>query len=220
MRSGLVRTLRRARRGVTGAGPAGSAAPLPFRIRRSGDLQTQTWTEHTGAWTQPASVAPVAVAAAAPVTVAGSGWRVERHPESGRCRTRGRARPRVGFGRQERPRVDCAHPPSTCQFFALSRSPCVGRFFCLLLRVRVFADQFWSSVAEERTQTISGGGEWRVALGGWQDTQYEFFNWEELRDGQRSLYATPDLRLLVEEITNQTTWQPGNALVLCCGKAA
>ena len=120
------------RYGVTGAGPAGSAAPLPFRIRRSGDLRTQTWTEQSGTWTQPASVAPVAVAAAAPVTVAGSGWRVERHPESGRCRTRGRARPKVGFRRQERPRADYAHPLSTCcQAFALlSRSPpCVGRPF-------------------------------------------------------------------------------------------
>ena len=150
VRSGLVRTLRRARRGVTGAGPAGSAAPLPFRVRRSGDLRTQTWTEQSGTWTQPASVAPVAVAAAAPVTVAGSGWRVERHPESGRCRTRGRARPRVGFGRAGVIRGPArAHPPSSCQSFVqlLSRllAGRAGRLF-LFLRVRVMLMAIRSNV--------------------------------------------------------------------------
>ena len=44
-----------------------------------------------------------------------------------------------------------------------------------VLRVRVFEDESWSSVAEEKTQTIRKDGRWRIALGGWSETTYKLW---------------------------------------------
>ena len=48
-----------------------------------------------------------------------------------------------------------------------------------LLRVRVFADESWSSVSIEEKQTIDDGKEWCIALGGFNGTKYQIFSWAE-----------------------------------------